>query len=128
MSAADAFFPFADYFDVSLDFLLGRPKKDVEYPGLLVSFEDLLNRMGLTDKSFKPREKKLFFEFFESQASDFLSVNLEDKSLLYNFLQNQKAAFLSVRPEDRTSFLEFQENQTKSFLRVKSGNDSTTDN
>jgi transcriptional regulator with XRE-family HTH domain len=81
---ADSLLPLADYFDVSVDFLLGRTKKDVEYPRLLKGFENMLKCQGITDDSIAPEDDDLYFELLSKQTETFIRMralrNSNDKS------------------------------------------------
>jgi transcriptional regulator with XRE-family HTH domain len=72
--SADLFIPIADYFDVSLDFLLCRPKKGVAYQELLKGLEGMLIELGLTDESLSPKDRDLYFELIKNQTATFMSL------------------------------------------------------
>jgi transcriptional regulator with XRE-family HTH domain len=73
----DAFFPIADYFGVSMDYLLGRPASCSDCPELLADFEMAMKRIGVTDKSIKPEDRALYFELLERQTAAFLRLKDE---------------------------------------------------
>jgi transcriptional regulator with XRE-family HTH domain len=72
--SADLFIPIADYFDVSLDFLLCRPKKGVAYQELLKGLEGMLIDLGLTDESLAPKDRDIYFELIKNQTATFMSL------------------------------------------------------
>jgi transcriptional regulator with XRE-family HTH domain len=75
--AADSFILVADYFDVPLDYLLGRAKKENECSELLACFEDCVRSSGITDRTFEPKIKDIFLKVIRMSVAQFLIVNDE---------------------------------------------------
>jgi transcriptional regulator with XRE-family HTH domain len=70
----DSLLPIADYFDVSVDFLLGRPERRVEYSKMLSIIEDTIKLKGLKDESVDLDDCDLFCELIENQIDAFLRI------------------------------------------------------
>ncbi|MDR1639093.1 MAG: hypothetical protein LBT59_05290 [Clostridiales bacterium] len=72
--SADAFIPIADYFNVSLDFLFGRPPRDLEYAELLLGFEEMAKSEGLSDKSISQENREAYFDMLKTATALFLKT------------------------------------------------------
>jgi transcriptional regulator with XRE-family HTH domain len=72
--SADAFIPIADYFNVSLDYLFGRPPRDLEYAELLLDFEEMAKSEGLSDKSISREHREAYFGMLKTATALFLKT------------------------------------------------------
>jgi transcriptional regulator with XRE-family HTH domain len=79
--AADSFLPIADYFGVSLDWLLGREtgaaSKDPECGKILDIMRKTCEKLGISDEILEDNECKFFSEYIDSHMEAYL--RLKDK-------------------------------------------------
>jgi transcriptional regulator with XRE-family HTH domain len=76
--SADSLLQVANYFGVSLDYLVGNPGKSDEFALLDLGFIDILKRHGLNDNFFKQEEDRfLYLEWLEA----FTEIYLKTKKL-----------------------------------------------
>jgi transcriptional regulator with XRE-family HTH domain len=72
--SSDIIVSVAEYFDVPLDYLVGRPPKDAEYAEILLGVEDVLKILRITDESIKPEKRALFYDFLKTQIIAFQKI------------------------------------------------------
>jgi hypothetical protein len=76
---ADKFIPLADFFGVSVDYLLGHEMKvakarDPEYGKVLDIAKTAFAKLGISDETIGDDEKGLFSEYIESHMAAYLRL------------------------------------------------------
>jgi transcriptional regulator with XRE-family HTH domain len=72
MPGVDILVPIADYFGVSVDYLLGHEKKDPAYTEILTELELLFDKLGVKD--IKPNEVEAFTKYMEAQITTYKNI------------------------------------------------------
>jgi transcriptional regulator with XRE-family HTH domain len=73
MPTADKFVPIADYFGVSVDYLLGHAAKGAKDSEVLSDVHGIFMKLGVTDESVK-KSKDEFMGFLEMQIDAYLRL------------------------------------------------------
>jgi hypothetical protein len=76
--SADSFLPIANYFGVSLDYLMGNKEQRNDCALLLHGFKEILARVGLSDSSFDEDGMALYLEWLETFTDQFLKIKKLD--------------------------------------------------
>jgi transcriptional regulator with XRE-family HTH domain len=80
--AANSLIPIADYFDVSVDYLLGREtRKDPVKSEILETVEHELKGLGVADADISPEDRRVLI--------DCIMTHIETQFALYKQLKNQ---------------------------------------
>jgi transcriptional regulator with XRE-family HTH domain len=111
--AANSFVRIANYFDVSLDYLLCNDRKLPEYFETLVLVEDSFKGIGLADKFMREEDRALFADILKIVALGFLAgatriigqeVSVEKVAALASAEEESQDGNEAERDEKRRAF------------------------